>query len=86
MAASTEQKAIVLNLLKQKDTQVTALQSALHTAINGLDDESTADELQAGVDAYNLARTTNRALYGNVVLPAMDAAEALGAVSEEAAA
>lgn len=85
MAASAEQKAIVLNLLKQKDTQVTALQSAVHTAINGLDDESTAAELQAGVDSYNQARTTDRALYGNVTLPVIDSTEAMAAVAAEAA-
>jgi hypothetical protein len=76
MAASAEQKAVVLNLLKQKNAQVTALQGVLDAAITDLDGESTAAELQAGVAAYNLARTTNKALYGNVVLPAMDAAEA----------
>lgn len=83
MAATTEQKTAAINLLKQRKNEVNALNTAL-AALAALDPAtSTADDIQAAVDAYNTARNS-RAEYGGISLPALDASSAFTAIKEDA--
>ena len=83
MAATSQQKSTVLNMLKQAGLYLSALNTALSTPINAVGPISTADELQAAVDAYNAARSNN-AQYGGIQMPGLAATDALAAVKAEA--
>jgi len=73
MAATLAQKTAAINLLKQKNDELAALGTAIDTVVTGLvPATSTADEIQAAVDAYNTARSTlGRVVYGNILLPVL---------------
>lgn len=84
MAASVDQKTIVISMLKSKANSVGVVNTAL-AGISSLDPStSSADDIQAQVDAYNNVRS-NRANYGNISLPALSSDDALTAVADEAA-
>jgi hypothetical protein len=82
MAASAQDKAIVLNMLQKKNTDITAVQTAVNGAVSSLSGSSTEAALQAAVDAYNALRGAGK--IGNITLPALDASEALDAVKAAA--
>lgn len=84
MPATLAQKTVAVNLLKQSQANVGAVNTAL-AGITALDPAtSTSDDIQAQVDAYNAIRTNSRTLYGGVNVPALSADDAFAAVKTEA--
>lgn len=82
--ATTEQKAIVLNAVKQLAAYAGAFNTAVQAAVTGLTGSSTADQLQAGVDALAVVRAAASSTYGGIALPTLSANDALSAVKAEA--
>jgi len=85
MPATESQKQVVLGVLKQAQSYLTALHTSLG-GISALTSTSTADDIQAQVDAYVAARTNSRTLYGGISLPSLGADDAFTAVQVESAA
>ena len=87
MATTLAQRTAVINLLKQKKAETSALDTALGAVITALDPAtSDSDDIQAAVDVYTTARSVaGRATYGNIQLPALEASDALSAIAAEAA-
>ena len=84
MSATLAQKTVAVNLLKQAQANVGAVNAAM-TGITALDPAtSSADDIQAQVDAYNAIRSNSRTLYGSVSIPALSADDAFTAVKTEA--
>ena len=87
MATTLEQRTAVINLLKQKKSEVNALNTDLGTVITSLvPATSDSDDIQAAVVVYNTARSAaGRVQYGNIQLPVLEASDALTAIAAEAA-